>query len=206
MPHRCTLFLFFLIFPCEGWKQGEEEHKNEKSFTTFSSLLEMDSTKPYQRPPPSLDVRLVEARCLPDDNYLSKPSVYAILSFNGIELARTAVAAHTTDPQWNHALTIDNLFGDDAPAGSTAVQSRMDAAQLGVAVMEQNSVLADKLLGAYALSIAGLVEGEVLDKWVVLTRGSSGGSGEVRLRLKANGFGRQSAAIVMGTAVGAKTL
>ena len=129
---------------------------------------------------PSLDIRIVEARCLPDHNMLSKPSVYCILSYNGAELARTAVQHHTTDPHWDTSMTIDHVGGDGVP---------IDAAQLTVTVMEQNRLMRDGVLGSYALSLNGLVEGEVLDKWLVLKGAEA--CGEVRLRLKPNGFGRR---------------
>ena len=129
---------------------------------------------------PSLDIRVLEARCLPDHNTFSKPSVYCVVKYNGKELARTAVSLNTTEPLWDTALTIDHVGGDGVP---------LDSAQLTVDVMERNKVLSDTMLGTYSVSLAGLYEGEVLDKWYVLK--GSGASGEIRLRLKPNNFGRR---------------
>jgi Ca2+-dependent lipid-binding protein len=143
--------------------------------------------------PPSLDVRIVEARCLPDGGFLSKPSYFAVLSYNGRELARTAVQENTTDPHWNHAFTIDHVLGDGVP---------LDGAQIGVSVVEKRSLRADAEVGRYDLSLAGISEGEVVDKWLTL---KSAESGEIRLRVKANGFGAPRAAgagaVVMGKVV-----
>jgi hypothetical protein len=109
--------------------------------------------------PASLDVRILEARCLPDANFLSKPSFYAILTYNRVELARTAVQKHTTDPVWDQLFTIDNVLSDGVPT---------DSAQVGVIVMEKKAILADAEVGRYELSLAGLSEGEVQDRWLLL--------------------------------------
>jgi hypothetical protein len=119
-----------------------------------------------------LDVRVCGARNLPDTQWVSKPDPYVKCRLES-QVHKTAVIENNLTPEWNEVF---KFHVRDA-----------DSAQLRLEVWNDN-VASDELLGHYTMSLAGLVQGEVVDKWFILQQCKS--NAEIHVRVCAMDFGK----------------
>jgi len=122
-----------------------------------------------------LDVRVVEARNLPDTQMIGKPDPYVKVVIEN-QHHQTAVADNTTNPKWDEVFKF--TIADE------------NSAQLKMELWNKNLV-SDEYLGQYSMSIAGLTKGVVKDQWCLLQHCKT--NAEIRIRLMAHDFGRDPA-------------
>jgi hypothetical protein len=119
-----------------------------------------------------LDVRIVEARGVPDIETFSKPDPYVKMRLENTT-HHTAVCKNTYTPKWEEVFKF--------------VVADPDSAQLELEIWNKNLV-SDDFIGKYNLSVSGLVQGEVRDEWLLMKQCKS--QCELRVRLCALDFGR----------------
>ena len=129
-----------------------------------------------------LDIRIVEARNLPDTQWISKPDPYVIVHLEN-QQHRTSVQENQVSPKWDEVFKF--TVADE------------NSAQLKFELWNKN-VVSDEFLGQYTLSISGLERGVVRDEWYLLQQCKS--NAELRVRVLANDFGRTPAVAPTGFA------
>jgi hypothetical protein len=122
-----------------------------------------------------LDVRIVEARNLPNTELIGKPDPYVKVEIENA-LHKTSVASGTTNPKW------DEVF--------KFVVADPDSAQLSLKLWNKNLV-GDSFMGEYRMNLSGLEKGNVKDTWVLLQQCKT--NAEIHIRLLAHDFGRDPA-------------
>jgi hypothetical protein len=122
-----------------------------------------------------LDIRIVEARNLPDTQWISKPDPYVIVKLEH-QTHRTSVCENNVNPKWEEVFKF--TVADE------------NSAQLKFELWNKN-VVSDEFLGQYTLSISGLERGVVKDEFYLLQQCKS--NAELRVRLMPHDFGRQPA-------------
>jgi hypothetical protein len=120
---------------------------------------------------PELDLRIVAARSLPNDQLLGKVDPYCTVSLEHKQW-RTRSVDNTTNPEWNEVFKFN--------------VADQNSSRLHFVVWNKNLV-SDEFLGEYYLAISGLVRGEVLDKWVLLQNCKA--NAELHVRVCAVDFG-----------------
>merc|ERR1719231_707372 len=118
-----------------------------------------------------LDVRIVEARNLPNTEMIGKPDPYVKIELENSQ-HKTSAADSTLSPKW------DEVF--------KFVVADPDSAQLELKLFDKNMV-SDTVMGQYRMSIAGLTKGVVKDVWCLLQQCKS--NAEIHIRLMAHDFG-----------------
>jgi len=119
-----------------------------------------------------LDVRIVEARNLPNNEMIGQPDPYVVIHCENSQ-HKTSVASSTTNPKW------DEVF--------KFVLADPDSSQLELKLWNKNLV-SDSFMGSYKMSLGGLVKGIVKDIWILLQQCKT--NGEIHIRLLAHDFGR----------------
>jgi len=122
-----------------------------------------------------LDVRIVEARNIPDIETFGKPDPYVIMKLE-TQVQRTSVQKSTYHPKWEEVFKF--TVADE------------NSSQLHFEVWNKNLV-SDDFIGKYSLSLSGLVRAEVRDEWILLQQCKA--QAELRIRVMALDFGRQPA-------------
>ena len=123
-----------------------------------------------------LDVRIVEARNLPNTETFGKPDPYVKVEIEQT-LHKTSVADGTLNPKW------DEVF--------KFVVADPNSAQLVLKLWDSN-MASDTYMGEYKMSIAGLTKGVVKDQWCLLQQCKT--QGEIHVRLMAHDFGMDAPA------------
>jgi len=118
-----------------------------------------------------LDVRIVEARNLPNTEMIGRPDPYVKVECENSQ-HKTDAADSTLNPKW------DQVF--------KFVIADPDSAQLELKLFDKNMV-SDTFMGQYRMSIAGLTKGVVKDVWCLLQQCKS--NAEIHIRLMAHDFG-----------------
>lgn len=118
-----------------------------------------------------LDIRICEARNLPDVQTLGKPDPYCIVRCEN-QQHKTRVIDDNLNPKWEEVFKFQ--IADE------------NSAQLRLELWNKNLV-SDELLGIYSLSISSLKKGLVSDKWYLLQ--NCKGNAELRIRMCALDFG-----------------
>jgi hypothetical protein len=118
-----------------------------------------------------LDIRVVEARNLPDTEMVGKPDPYVIVKLEH-QTHKTKVVNDSLNPKWDEVIKF--------------LVSDQNSAQLRFEVWNSN-VVSDEFLGCYTLSITGLYRGVVKDEWFLLQQCKA--NAEIRIRLLAQDFG-----------------
>jgi hypothetical protein len=118
-----------------------------------------------------LDIRIVEARNIPDTEFLSKPDPYCVVRIEG-QAYRTSVCDDTCNPAWNEVFSfqVKDVY----------------SSQLRLELWNEN-VGEDEFLGAVNVSINGLMQGVVKDSWYRLEQCQT--NADLRIRLLALDFG-----------------
>jgi hypothetical protein len=119
-----------------------------------------------------LDVRIVEAKNLPNTELIGQPDPYVVVTLDNHQ-HKTSVASSTTNPKW------DEVF--------KFVLADPDTCQLELKLWNKN-MISDSFMGQYRMSISGLTKGIVKDVWVLLQQCKT--NAEIRLRLLAHDFGK----------------
>jgi hypothetical protein len=119
-----------------------------------------------------LDVRIVEARNLPDTQWVSKPDPYVKVKLEN-QSHKTRVMENDLNPKW------DEVFKFIVADENTS-QLRME--------LWNSNVVSDEFLGQYVLSLTGLTRGMVRDEWFLLQQCKS--NAEIHVRLLAVDFGK----------------
>src|SRR3989338_6463188 len=122
-----------------------------------------------------IDVRIVEARNLPNTETIGQPDPFVNVSLENTQ-HKTSVASSTLNPKW------DEVF--------KFVVADPDSAQLELKLWNKNLV-SDTFMGQYRMSIAGLTKGVVKDVWCLLQQCKS--NAEIHIRLLAHDFGADPA-------------
>jgi hypothetical protein len=122
-----------------------------------------------------LDVRIVEARNLPNTETFGKPDPYVVVEVENSN-QKTSVAASTVNPKW------DEVF--------KFVVADPDSSQLVLKLWNKN-LISDDYMGEYKMSLSGLEKGNVKDQWCLLQQCKT--NGEIHVRLLAQDFGRDPA-------------
>lgn len=120
-----------------------------------------------------LDVRVVGARNLANDQLVGKPDPYVILKLEH-QTHRSSTAEDSTDPTWNEIFKF--TVADE------------NSAQLKLEVWNKNLV-SDEFMGEYSIGLAGLTKQVVDDKWYILKQSKT--NAEIRVRLLALDFGAE---------------
>jgi hypothetical protein len=119
-----------------------------------------------------LDVRIVEARNLPNTETFGQPDPYVVVTLDNTQ-HKTSVASSTLNPKW------DEVF--------KFVLADPDSAQLELKLWDKN-MISDAFMGQYRMSVAGLTKGIVKDVTCLLQQCKT--NAEIRIRLLAHDFGR----------------
>lgn len=120
---------------------------------------------------PRLELRIVEARNLPNTQFFGKIDPYCTVSLENKQW-RTQAIDNNTNPQWNEVFKFNVA---DA-----------DSSRLHFVVWDDNPGR-DDFIGEYYMSISNLDRGQVEDKWVLLQQCK--GNAELHIRLMAVDFG-----------------
>lgn len=120
---------------------------------------------------PRLDLRIVEARNLPDVETFGKIDPYCTVELEGKQW-RTSVVDNTENPRFDEVFKFH--VADE------------NSSQLRFCLWNKNT-MSDDFLGQYHMSISGLKQGEVKDEWVLLQQCKS--NAELHVRLMAVDFG-----------------
>ena len=123
-----------------------------------------------------LDVRIVQARNLPNTEMLGKADPYVTVQIEQTT-HKTSVQSSTLNPKW------DEVF--------KFVVADPDSAQMVMKLWDKN-MLSDTFMGEYKLNLSGLTKGEVKDSWCLLQNCKS--NAEINVRLMAHDFGRDPVA------------
>lgn len=118
-----------------------------------------------------LDIRICEARNLPDTQVIGKPDPYCIVRCEN-QQHKTRVLDDQLNPKWEEVFKFQ--IADE------------HSAQLRFELWNKN-LTSDELLGMYTLSISGLKKGLVDDRWYLLQKCK--GNAELRIRMCALDFG-----------------
>lgn len=118
-----------------------------------------------------LDIRICEARNLPDTQVIGKPDPYCIVRCEN-QQHKTRVLDDQLNPKWEEVFKFQ--IADE------------HSAQLRFELWNKN-LTSDELLGMYTLSISGLKKGLVDDRWYLLQKCK--GNAELRVRMCALDFG-----------------
>jgi hypothetical protein len=122
-----------------------------------------------------LDVRIVEARNLPNTELIGKPDPYVVVQVEQSS-HKTSVASSTTNPKW------DEVF--------KFVVADPDSCQLELKLWNKNMV-SDDFMGLYKMNLSGLERGVVKDQWILLQQCKT--NAEIHVRIMAHDFGRTPA-------------
>ena len=118
-----------------------------------------------------LDIRICEARNLPDTQVVGTPDPYCLVRIEN-QQHKTRVISNCLFPKWEEVFKF-NVMDEQS-------------AQIRLEVWNKN-IVSDELMGVYTLSISGLKRGLVRDQWVLLQRCK--GNAELRVRICALDFG-----------------
>jgi hypothetical protein len=119
-----------------------------------------------------LDVRIVEARNLPNTETFGQPDPYVVVTIENTQ-HKTSVASSTLNPKW------DEVF--------KFVLADPDSTQLELKLWDKN-MISDAFMGQYRMSLSGLTKGIVKDVTCLLQQCKT--NAEIRIRLLAQDFGR----------------
>ena len=117
-----------------------------------------------------LDVKIVAARNLPNNETFGEPDVFCELELEN-QQHKTSVE-ESVNPVWNEIFRF--VIADE------------QSSQLQIKVWNKELV-SDDLLGTYNLSLSGLIRGRVRDRWCLLQ--NCKGNAELRVRVIARDFG-----------------
>ena len=148
----------------------------------------MSRVWPPQRRKGTLEVRVCEARGVPNTQWVSKPDPYAVVRLvpgagagsHGAQSHRTKTVENNVAPVWDEAFSVTV---DDVDSRGCVLEST-----LAVEVWNHN-VLADERLGHYRVALNGLTMGEIDDRWFTLQECPVASTAEIRLRIMAVDFG-----------------
>jgi len=118
-----------------------------------------------------LDVRIVEARNLPDMEMIGSSDPYVKVELEN-QVHKTEVCENTENPKWDQVFKF--LIADP------------DSTQLEMTLWNSNT-FSDDFMGKYNISVSGLTKGVVSDKWCLLQNCKT--NAEIRVRLLALDFG-----------------
>ena len=121
-----------------------------------------------------LEIRIVEARGLPDTERFGAPDMYCSVECEGNKFKTEVDDSHGTSPQWGTVIKF--MIADE------------NSAQLHFKIYNENT-LGDDLLGEYRLNCNGIVKGEVSDEWYLLQNCKA--NAELRVRMKSDDFGAE---------------
>ena len=118
-----------------------------------------------------IDVRIVEARNLPDMEMIGSSDPYVKVELEN-QVHKTEVCDNTQNPKWDQVFKF--LIADP------------DSTQLQMTLWNSNT-FSDDFMGKYNISVSGLTKGVVSDKWCLLQNCKT--NAEIRVRLLALDFG-----------------
>jgi hypothetical protein len=136
-----------------------------------------------------LDVRICEARNLPDPQIFGMPDPYVKIKLEN-QKHKTSVINNCVNPKWEEVFKF--IVADE------------NSSQLKLELWNSN-VVRDDFLGEYVLSLSGLQRGVVRDEWFLLKQCKT--NSEIRVRILAVDFGllppagTTTAQALQGTAV-----
>jgi hypothetical protein len=122
-----------------------------------------------------IDVRIVEARNLPNTELVGNPDPFVRVSLENQE-HKTSAASSTLNPKW------DEVF--------KFVIADPNSAQLELKLWDKNMV-SDTFMGQYKMSLSGLTKGVVKEVWCLLQQCKS--NAEIHIHLLAHDFGAEPA-------------
>jgi hypothetical protein len=120
-----------------------------------------------------LDIRVCEARGLPDTQWVSKPDPYVIVKLEN-QNHKSSVCENSVNPKWEEVFKF--TVADE------------NSSQIKFELWNKNT-LSDEFLGQYHLSLSGLERGIVKDEWVLLQQCKT--NAELHIRVMPQDFGRE---------------